>query len=71
MISGLRGFGIGRLLHPGLPRPNDGTVSLMETDHPAIGSQLHLRHGHFGMLFSKRVAKACCRFIDCGRFDAS
>ncbi len=71
MIAGTRGFGIGRLLYTKLPRPHDGTVALTETDHPAIGSRLHLAHGHFGMLFSKRVAEAACRFLDCGRFDAS
>lgn len=71
MIAGIRGFGIGRLLYSGLPKPHDGTVALMETDHPAIGSRLHLGHSHFGMLFSRRVAEAACRFLDCGRFDAS
>lgn len=71
MVAGQRGYGIGRLLYPGLPRPSDGTVSLLETDHPAVGSRLHVHNGHFGMLLSKRVAEAACRFLDCGRFDAS
>ncbi len=71
MIAGLSGYGIGRLLFHRLPRPNDGTVALDETEHPSVGSRMHVRHGHFGMLFSPRVAQAACRFFDCGRFDAS
>ncbi len=70
MIAGTRGFGVGTLLAgEALPRPHDGTVAVSETLEPAIRQRLLLPSGHFGMLFSRRVADAACRFLQSGRFD--
>ncbi len=70
MIAGTRGFGIGTLLTGGaLPRPHDGTVAVDETQDPAIRQRLQLPIDHFGMLFSRRVAEAACRFLRGGRLD--
>lgn len=69
MIAGTHGFGIGWLFGgSALHRPNDGTVALEETEHPAVGDRLIAPHGHFALLFAREVAEASCRFIRRGRF---
>ncbi len=68
MIAGTRGVGIGALVFGGLPRPNDGTVALSETQSPVIDVHLSVPYSHIGMLFSSRVAAAVCRFLRDGYF---
>lgn len=69
MISGTHGFGIGWLFGgSALSRPNDGTVALEETEHPAVADRLSVPHGHFALLFAREVAEATCRFLRDGRF---
>lgn len=70
MIAGYRGLGIGDLLLGGrLPRPNDGTVSVAETQTDGLQDRLEVPHSHFGMLLSRRVAQAVCNFLQTGRFE--
>jgi len=66
IIAGTRGLGMGRLIG-GLSRPSDGTVALAETRLPSARQRLELPLSHFGMLFSRAVAKAACRFLKSGR----
>lgn len=69
MIAGTQGFGIGWLFGGSvLPRPNDGTVALEETEHPAVTDRLIVPHGHFALLFAREVADATCGFLRHGRF---
>ncbi len=69
MVAGTHGFGIGWLFGgSALSRPNDGTVALDETEHPAVGDRLIVPHGHFALLFARQVAEASCRFLRHGRF---
>jgi pimeloyl-ACP methyl ester carboxylesterase len=67
MIAGDRGFGVGSLVG-GLPRPNDGTVSLEETQSTAVNLHLRVPYSHFRMLVARNVLDtivACLR----GEFD--
>jgi pimeloyl-ACP methyl ester carboxylesterase len=68
MIAGRRGvLGMGLLVLGRIPRPNDGTVALVETDVPAVTEHLSVPYGHFGMLFARPVAEAVCRYLATGR----
>ncbi|MEO6697662.1 MAG: alpha/beta hydrolase [Gammaproteobacteria bacterium] len=68
VIAGSRSLGLGWLA-PGLPRPNDGTVAVMETRVPGASGQIVLPVSHTGMLFSAPVAGAVCDFLQNGRFN--
>ncbi len=68
MIAGDRGTGIGQLTLGKLPRPNDGTVALDETRSTEVNHHLVVPHSHFGMIYSKNVAKAVCHFLKDGEF---
>lgn len=70
IIAGTRGFGLGRLVAPDLPRPNDGVVTLQETVVPGVTERVELAVGHTGMLLSRAVARQCCAFLRHGRFAA-
>lgn len=70
IIAGTRGFGLGRLVAPDLPRPNDGVVTLAETAIPGVGERIELGVGHTEMLLSREVARQCCAFLRHGRFAA-
>ncbi len=70
IIAGTRGFGIGRLVAPDLPRPNDGAVTLRETAVPGVTERIELDVGHTGMLLSRAVARQCAAFLRHGRFAA-
>lgn len=71
MIAGNRGvLGMGLLVAGRIPRPNDGTVAVAETDAPAVNAHLTVPYGHFGMLFARPVAEAVCRYLANGRFAA-
>lgn len=66
-VAGSLGLGLGRIF-PGLPRPNDGTVTVEETRLEGMADHAVLPVSHFGMLLSPRVAGACLDFIRRGRF---
>jgi len=68
IIAGTRGYGLGRLLAPDLPRPNDGVVALAETAIPGVTRHIELKVGHSGMLVSREVARQCCAFLRNGEF---
>ncbi|MBX3660934.1 MAG: alpha/beta hydrolase [Burkholderiales bacterium] len=70
IIAGTRGFGLGRLVAPDLPQPNDGVVALQETFVPGVSDRVELAVGHTEMLLSRAVARQCCAFLRHGRFDA-
>ncbi|MFN0160983.1 MAG: esterase/lipase family protein [Burkholderiales bacterium] len=68
VIAGTRPYGAGRLLGPGLPLPNDGTVSVAETRVPGTRAHLCLAVSHTEMLFSTKVAQQIVAFVSTGRF---
>lgn len=68
IIAGTRGYGLGRLLAPDLPRPHDGVVALAETAIPGVTRRIELKVGHTGMLMSREVARQCCAFLRNGEF---
>jgi len=68
VIAGNRGIGIGQLMFGKLPQPNDGTVALDETRSTEVNRHLTVPHSHFGMIYSKDVAEAVCRFLKHGEF---
>ena len=67
-ICGTRSFGMGRLLYRGLPRPNDGLLTVAESAFPAAHEHLALPVSHTGMLFSRVVADRVGNFIVSGKF---
>jgi len=69
VIAGTRGIGLGALITPDLPQPNDGVVALAETAVPGIAGSIALPVSHSEMLFSSVVALQCCAFLRHGRFD--
>jgi hypothetical protein len=69
MIAGTRGFGLGNLLFGGLEPPSDGTVAVRETLSTEIDAHLCVPCSHAGMLWSRRVADAVCRFLQSGDFQ--
>ena len=68
IIAGTRGYGLGRLIAPGLPQPHDGVVTLAETAVPGVTQRIEMNVGHTGMLVSREVARQCCAFLRNGRF---
>lgn len=68
MIAGSQGLGLGSLLPTLLPQPHDGTVAVQETEAPDVTRHLQVPNGHFGLLFSPRVADSVIRFLKSGEF---
>lgn len=69
VIAGSRGIGMGRLIAPDLPKPNDGAVTVDETVIDGARDRLILPVSHSGMLLSSRVAGETARFLRHGRFS--
>jgi pimeloyl-ACP methyl ester carboxylesterase len=67
VIAGSLPVGAGRIFAD-LPAPNDGTVSLDETELPGATSRIVLEVSHTGMLFSSAVADSAVEFLSKGRF---
>ncbi|MDX1433820.1 MAG: alpha/beta hydrolase [Gammaproteobacteria bacterium] len=67
-IAGDVGVGLGQIV-PGLPSPNDGTVSVDETRVDGYGEHLVLPVTHSSMLLSARVADEVAAFLQSGRFS--
>lgn len=67
VIAGTRPVGLGRLFAR-FDEPNDGTVSLRETEIAGATDRLVLPVSHMGMLMSARVAREAGRFLTDGRF---
>jgi pimeloyl-ACP methyl ester carboxylesterase len=68
VIAGTGGVGMGRLVAPGLPKPNDGVVAVDETVIPGMRERKILEVSHSAMLFSKVVAREVCAFLAYGHF---
>ncbi len=68
VIAGSLSAGLGRLIAPDLPVPNDGVVSVAETHLPEMRDSIVLKVSHSGMLVSKAVARQACEFIRHGAF---
>jgi pimeloyl-ACP methyl ester carboxylesterase len=68
-IAGTRPVGIGRLLG-GFSEASDGTVALCETRLAGAHAATTFHSTHFGLLFSRPVARAVCGFLRTGRFPA-
>lgn len=67
VIAGNVGLGVGRLMG-NLSGPNDGAVSVAETQLPGMTAHHVFPVNHVGLLFSKDVAKAVCCFLETGQF---
>lgn len=68
-ICGTRSVGMGRLLYRGLPRPNDGLLTVKESAWAAAREHLALPVSHTGMMFSRTVARQTAAFLSTGHFD--
>jgi len=68
VIAGTRSFGPGQLIAK-LSKPNDGTVSVAETQLPGVADHLQLPHSHMTMLFAPVVVAQCDAFLRTGRFE--
>jgi hypothetical protein len=68
-LCGTRSFGLGRFLYRGLPRPNDGLLTVKESAFPAAQEHLVLPVSHTGMMFSREVAEQVGNFLAFGRFS--
>lgn len=67
VLAGSRSVGLGRII-PGLPRPNDGVVSVAETRLPEARDSIVLDVSHTGMLFSRACADQTAAFLGNGSF---
>lgn len=67
VLAGTRGMGLGRLVG-GFQGPNDGTVSLAETELPGATDSVALSVSHTSALFSTAVAAQIVFFLSHGRF---
>lgn len=68
VIAGTRSVGLGRLV-ANLPVPNDGTITVAETQVPGAKDSISLHVSHSEMLFSAMVAEQAGQFLDHGKFD--
>lgn len=53
-----------------VPRPNDGTVAVAETQVPGMAAHLTLPVSHMGLLISTATARQTCAFLKTGRFNS-
>lgn len=67
VLAGNRSFGLGHMIF-GLPRPNDGVVSVEETRLAGCSDAITLPVSHSEMLISKDCAKQAGYFLNNGRF---
>jgi pimeloyl-ACP methyl ester carboxylesterase len=68
VIGGTRSFGMGRFLYRGLPRPNDGLLTVEESALRGAHDSVILPVSHTGMLFSRALAHQVGEFLVRGRF---
>lgn len=69
VIAGTLPIGLGRIVAPDLPAPNDGVVSVAETRLPAMRDHVALNVSHSEMLVSRAVAHQICVFLRNGAFE--
>lgn len=68
VVAGSIPIGLGRLVAPDLPKPNDGVVCVAETRLLAMRDHIVLKVNHTGMLLSAAVARQICAFLRHGAF---
>jgi len=68
VIAGTREIGPGQFIAK-LPKPNDGTVAVAETQLPGVADHIELNYSHTTMLFADEVAAQCDEFLRQGRFQ--
>jgi len=68
-ICGTRSIGLGRLLYRGLPRPNDGLLTVKESAYPPACEHVVLPVSHTGMMFSRTAADQVANFLASGKFQ--
>ncbi|MFK8067247.1 MAG: esterase/lipase family protein [Gammaproteobacteria bacterium] len=66
-IAGNVGFGMG-FIFPDLKEPNDGTVSVEETELENMTEHIQVPTSHTGLLLSKIVADHALNFLKQGKF---
>jgi len=71
VIAGSLALGLGRLVAPALPRPNDGVVAVCETQVPGAAAHIVLPVSHSGMLIAPIVARQAVSFLRHGHFQAA
>ena len=69
VVAGSLARGLGRLVARGLPKPNDGVVTVAETELAAACDRIVLPVSHSGMLLSRCVARQSGAFLRAGKFD--
>jgi len=69
VIAGDLSMGLGRLFGD-LGGPNDGTVSVEETELPGATDRIVLPVSHTGILFSSAAAQQAAAFLATGRFKS-
>jgi len=69
VIAGKLPVGLGRIVAPDLPPPNDGAVSVAETLLPGARDNIVLNVSHSGMLVSRATAHQICAFLRNGAFE--
>lgn len=67
VLAGNRSLGLGRMIR-GLPRPNDGVVSVEETRLAGCSDAITLPVSHSEMLISKECARQAAQFLQSGQF---
>jgi pimeloyl-ACP methyl ester carboxylesterase len=67
IIAGTSGYGLGRLLAP-FDGPNDGTVSVAETQMDGATDRCELPVTHTSMWLSAAVVERVANFLEAGRF---
>jgi pimeloyl-ACP methyl ester carboxylesterase len=68
VIAGSRSIGLGQMFR-GLPKPNDGTITVEETRVPGANDHLVMHVSHSEMLISPRVAAQVAAFLRQGTFQ--
>ncbi len=68
MIAGVTPRGAGRWIAR-LPMPQDGTVSVAETQVPGLADHLQMPVTHTRLVYSAKVAQQTAHFLRHGRFD--
>lgn len=66
-IGGTLGMGLGRIFTT-LPQPNDGTVALVETEHPSLTDHIAVAASHTGLVVSREVCAQVACFLEHGKF---
>lgn len=66
-LAGSLSLGLGWFFR-GVPRPNDGTVAVVETQLDGMSDHLLLHAGHFGLLYSRYAAFQVDHFLQYGQF---